>query len=219
MSFERERREVVLTCRLLADKGYLSGTGGNVAYRIDDEHFAITPSATDYYSMGPEDICVIRLDNLNQIAGEHRPSVEVRLHANVLRFRRDCNASVHTHQPIASAYTLLGRALEISDQYHAAILGPKVPLVRYAPSGTKWLAMKLGKALRTEINAYLLGNHGVVCCAPSIMVAIARLEALEAACAHYFRELINSRVSQGGDAYLTEVLKILTNVGEVEHAQ
>jgi L-fuculose-phosphate aldolase len=219
VTFDRERREVCLTCRLLADKGYLSGTGGNVAYRIDNEHFAITPSATDYYAMNPEDICVIRLDNLSQVAGDRKPSVELRLHANVLRVRRDCNASIHTHQPIASAFTLLGRVLEISDPHHAAILGSRAPLLRYAPSGTNWLAMRLRNALRPGISAYLMRNHGVVCCAPTLQDAVARLEALEEACADFFRDVINKRISQGGDPHLTEVLQMLANAGEAEYAQ
>lgn len=219
MTFDRVRREIVSTCRLLADKGYLAGTGGNVAYRIDDAHFAITPSATDYFAMRPEDICVLRLDNLARVAGDRRPSVEHRLHAHVLRVRRDCRASIHTHQPIASAYTLLGRALEIQDQRHRAILGTKGALVGYAPSGTSWLASRLAKAVRPDINAYLMRNHGVVCCGPTMVETIARVETLEAACTAFFRDAITRRTSHSREPYLSEVLNLLSNVGEVEFAQ
>jgi len=113
--------------------------------------------------MKPEDICVHRLDDLAQVAGDRRPSIEFRLHAQVLRIRRDCRASIHTHQPVASAYTLLGRALEIHHPYHQIILGQKAAFVGYAPSGTNWLASKLRKAFRPEINAYLMRNHGALC--------------------------------------------------------
>ena len=219
MTFDQARLKVVSICLLLADKGYLAGTGGNVACRIDDEHFAITPSATDYYAMGPEDICVLRLDNLTVIAGNRRPSVEHRLHAHVLRARRDCDASIHTHQPIASAYTLLGRDLEILDPCHRAILGPKVARVSYAPSGTNWLASRLGKALQPDINAYLMRNHGVVCCGPTLDETVTRVEALEAACITFFRNAINSRISQSSEPYLTEVLTLLDKLREMEFAQ
>ena len=219
MTFDQARLKVVSICLLLADKGYLAGTGGNVACRIDDEHFAITPSATDYYAMGPEDICVLRLDNLTVIAGNRRPSVEHRLHAHVLRARRDCDASIHTHQPIASAYTLLGRDLEILDPCHRAILGPKVARVSYAPSGTNWLASRLGKALLPDINAYLMRNHGVVCCGPTLDETVTRVEVLEAACITFFRNAINSRISQRSEPYLTEVLTLLDKLREMEFAQ
>jgi len=219
MTFEQARQEVVATCLLLADKGYLAGTGGNVACRIDDEHFAITPSATDYYAMLPENMCVLRLDNLRQVAGDRRPSVELRLHANILRARRDCDASIHTHQPIASAFTLLGRDLKVEDPHRRAVLGPKAALVGYAPSGTSWLASKLGKTLRPEYHAYLMRNHGVVCCGPTLGETVASVEALEAECTMFFRKAIGSRISRSREPYLSGVLRLLDGVADVEFAQ
>jgi L-fuculose-phosphate aldolase len=216
MKFEPARLEVIATCLDLADKGYLAGTGGNVAYRIDQDHFAVTPSATDYYAMEPEDICVLRLDDLARVTGDRRPSVEHRLHAYLLRARPDCRASIHTHQPMASAYTLLGRPLEICYPPQQAILGPKAAFVGYAPSGTRWLAWKLEKALRPEINAYLLGNHGVVCCGPTLGDTAARVEALELACAAFFRHAISHRAGWGREPSVFEVLSLLFDSGKTE---
>jgi L-fuculose-phosphate aldolase len=220
MNFDRVRSEVVSTCLSLADKGYLAGTGGNVACRIDDEHFAVTPSATDYYAMRPEDICVLRLDNLVQVAGNHRPSVEHRLHANVLRLRRDCDASIHTHQPIASAYTLLGRELEIQDPRHWAFLGSTAAFVSYAPSGTTWLASKLRKKIRPDINAYLLQNHGVVCCGPTLDETVKMGEVLETACIAFFHDAISTHISAGCEPASSKVLTLLlAATPEMEHVQ
>jgi len=219
MKFDQERCDVVATCLKLADMGYLAGTGGNVACRIDDEYFAITPSATDYYVMKPEDVCVLRLRDLVRVAGDRRPSVEHRLHAHILCVRRDCRASIHTHQPIASAYTLLGRALEIRHPHHRALLGPRAVLVGYAPSGTRWLASKLKKALRPEVNAYLMCNHGVLCCGPTLGETVAKVEALELACAAFFRDAIKNRTDSGGGPSWSEVLTLLANSGEMELAQ
>jgi len=219
MSFDDVRCEVVATCLELANKGYLAGTGGNIACRIDAGHFAVTPSAVDYYVMRPEDVCVLRLCDCVLVAGERRPSVEHRLHANILRARPDCRASIHTHQPIASAFTLLGRELEIRHPHHRLILGPKAALVGYAPSGTSWLARKLEKALRPEINAYFMRNHGVVCCGPTLAETVATVEALEAACATFFREVIESRTAAVRKPYESEVLTLLLNFLRVESSQ
>ena len=214
MSFESVRRELIATCLELADKGYLAGTGGNVACRIDDEHFAITPSASDYYALTPDDICVLRLSNLDQVAGTKRPSVEHKLHAHLLRARRDCNASIHTHQPIASAYTLLGRDLQIESPALQAMLGTKGVRVGYAPSGTGWLATKFRKSLRPDSNAYFLRNHGVVCCGPSLREVIARVQALENVCSNFFRNAIQQRQASGAEAWVADALALLvTNKG------
>ena len=209
MKFELVRREVIDTCLQLADKGYLAGTGGNVACRIDDEHFAITPSASDYYSMTTDDICVLRLNDLVQVAGDRRRSVEHKLHASLLRVRLDCRASIHTHQPIGSAYTLLARDLEIHQPALQAKLGRKAVCVGYAPSGTRWLASKLRKCLRPDVNAFLLRNHGVVCCGPSLVEAVARVEALERACSDFFRDAIEQRKVSAAEAWITEALGLL----------
>ena len=219
MNFDQVRSEVVSTCLSLADKGYLAGTGGNVACRVHDEYFAITPSATDYYAMRAEDICVLRLDNLARVAGNHQPSVEHRLHANVLSLRRDCDASIHTHQPIASAYTLLRRALEIRDPRHWAVLGQAAAFVSYAPSGTTWLASKLRKKIRPDINAYLMQNHGVVCCGPTLNETMKMVEALEMACISFFRDAIGARISAGCEPSLSEVLTLFASTQEMEPVQ
>ncbi|MGO8760081.1 MAG: class II aldolase/adducin family protein [Terracidiphilus sp.] len=199
MNFESARRDVLAACLELAERGYLPGTGGNVALRCDAEHFAVTPSGIGYNTMRPEDVCVLRLSDLKRVEGSLRPSIEHRLHAYVLRLRRDCGASVHTHQPIASACSLLGRAPTISDPAQKQILGSTVAVVGYAPSGTGWLAAKLRRALRPDINAYLMRNHGALCCAATLSEAVARTAALEAACAEFFSRVIGRRAAEEGD--------------------
>jgi L-fuculose-phosphate aldolase len=186
MRFQEARDEVVRTCIELADKGYLAGTGGNVALRADDDHFAVTPSATDYYAMSAADVCVVRLSDKEQVDGERQASVEAGLHAGVLLARPECWASIHTHQPIASAYTLLARPLEVQDGRHRMLLGRSVPCVGYAPSGTGLLAARVARAVKPETHAYLMRNHGVVCVGKNATEAMKRVTALESECAAFF---------------------------------
>ncbi|UZD97732.1 class II aldolase/adducin family protein [Pseudomonas corrugata] len=173
---------IVELSRHLSQRGFFAATGGNLALRIDSEHIAVTPSATDYFSMRPEDVCVLRLKDLKQISGERSPSVESGLHAKILRNRPDVNCSIHTHQPLASACTLLGKPLEVSFPQLWKSLGQRIPLVGYAPSGSGWLANKLERMIRRDCNAYLMRNHGVLCCGPDINTTLNRLEDLEALC-------------------------------------
>jgi L-fuculose-phosphate aldolase len=195
MKAEVIREQVVHLCLDLAERGFLAGTGGNVALRIDAEHFAVTPSATDYQAMRPSDVSVMRLSDLRQIQGDKPPSVESSLHARVLRTRRDCDASVHTHQPVASACALLGVPLVVDDASQRAVLGPRVEVVDYAPSGTGWLASKLAHALRPEVNAYLMRNHGVLCCGRDAAAATRAVAALEQLAAAHLRQRIAARAA------------------------
>jgi L-fuculose-phosphate aldolase len=201
------RQEVVELCRDLAIRGYFAATGGNLALHIEADLIAVTPSATDYFSMEPDDVAVVRLSDLRQIEGRKRPSVETGLHARLLAARPDCRCSIHTHQPVASACALLGLALEVDDPKRRQLLGPRIPMVGYAPSGTGWLAAKLGKAVRNDINAYLMRNHGAVCCGPDVGSTVACVTALEEFASDYLRERIRARAKT--DASLRPVLQRL----------
>ncbi len=175
-----QRQSVIDACLLLAEQGYLAGTGGNLALRLDNGHFAVTPSAADYYTLKAEDIAVLRLDTLAQIDGTMAPSVESGLHAALLRAKPGLHASVHTHQPLASAVALLNVALPLTEEADIVELGKSVEIVSYAPSGTGMLVKALRKRLRPDIHAYLLRNHGLICGGASLRQAtelVARIEA------------------------------------------
>ncbi|MCW0400081.1 5-deoxy-D-ribulose 1-phosphate aldolase [Xanthomonas sacchari] len=179
MFAHEQRARVVALCVELSRRGYLAGTGGNVALRLDAERFAVTPSAIDYLAMRAEDICVVRLADLRQLDGAATPSVETGLHAQVLCRRPDVACSIHTHQPVASACALLGAALPVEDPALQATIGARVPMVGYFPSGTGLLAWLLARQLRASSNAYLMRNHGVLCCGRSLEQAVAAVDALE----------------------------------------
>ena len=187
MMFQQARETVVKTCINLAERRYVAGTGGNMALRAGEGHMLVTPSGVDYYTMGPGDICVIRLSDHKQVEGEMEASVEAGMHARVLAVRPDCLASVHTHQPIASAYSLLAVSLIIENLALRRLLGTEVPCVAYAPSGTGLLARKVEKAFNPTTHACLMRNHGVTCVGTDIDEALSRVAALESACADFFR--------------------------------
>jgi L-fuculose-phosphate aldolase len=190
-TFLKERQAVVDACIQLADMGYLAGIGGNVALRLDGGRaFAVTPSAADYYSMGPTDICVLDLESLAVLAGDRQPSVESGMHAAILRFRPDLTASVHTHQPIASAVALLATDLPVQGEEARSALGSMVRLTSYGPSGTGFLVRALQKILRSDLNAYLLRNHGIVCGGSTMKQAIRNVELIEQEAARFVRETI-----------------------------
>ncbi len=207
--FQNERNTVVETCRVLADRGYLAGTGGNVAIRADTEHLVVTPSATDYYTMLPEDVCVVRLSDLTLIDGSHKPSVETGLHAKVLGRRGDCTVSIHTHQPIASAYTLLARPLHVQVARHSELLGATIPCAGYAPSGTGWLAARVARNVTPHVHAYLMRNHGAVCVGADVSVAVQRVTALEEACSCFFEQQVQSREQLLPQALVQTVRSVL----------
>ena len=184
------RREIVDACLWLAERGFLAATGGNVSLRIDADLFAVTPSAVDYYSMSPEDICIVRLNTLEVVAGDRKPSIEYGLHAALLRLRKDAVAVIHTHQPMASAVALLNLPLSITAAAAGQSLGGRIEIVPYAPSGTGMLVRALKRRLKPDVHAYLLRNHGLICCGSTLQEALARTEVVERVAAGFLHDAI-----------------------------
>lgn len=209
MSLEQRAREtLVRTAVAMADKGFLAGIGGNLALRIDAERFAVTPSASDYYAMAPTDICILRLDTLEQLSGNGKPSVESGLHARMLKARPDCHASLHTHQPIASAFTLLNRALPISGSEARKVIGREVPMCAYGPSGSGLLSWLVSRRVRPDVNAYLMRNHGAIGIATNFEQAGRVMELLEQEARDWFCRALQS---QSHNSLCREALRSLND--------
>jgi L-fuculose-phosphate aldolase len=185
--FESQRRHLIDCCLDLAGRGFLAGTGGNLAMRLDQDHFAVTPSAADYYTLKPQDIAVLQLRDLKQVSGDLPPSVESGLHATLLRAKPAMHGSVHTHQPLASAVGLIDMPLPLLDAADIAALGRHAAIVGYAPSGTGLLVRALRRRLEDGIHAYLLRNHGVICAAGSLTEAVRLVVRIERAAADHLR--------------------------------
>lgn len=189
-SFTPQRQQIVDVCRYMTDKGYFAATGGNIAVRLDDIRFAITPSATDYYTMKVEDIAILRLDTLEQLEGTRPASVERGIHAAILNQYPSRLASVHTHQPIASAVALMRRTLPWPPGTDLKRFGTMIELIPYRPSGTKMLAKVSAKALRLDVYAYLMASHGVICSGLTLPDAVDMIRRIEAAAAHFLKQRI-----------------------------
>jgi len=190
MIIEEARRQALEACLHLAGQGFLAGTGGNLAVRAEAGLFVVTPSGRDYYSLVPADLCVLRLDTLKQVEGPYPASVEAGLHARMLRRRPDVAASVHTHQPLASAAALVGEPIPVDLPEDRKHLGAHVALVPYGPSGTFLLSRAFGRRIRPDINAYLLRNHGLVCAGADLGAAMANAARVERICAAFLRAAI-----------------------------
>lgn len=181
---------MLAACVKLADLGFLAGVGGNLAVRINSELMAVTPSATDYYTMKPDDLCILQIKDLKMVEGTKQPTTESGIHASFFSLRPEIEVSLHTHQPLASAVSLLGLDMDIESQEGKKNIGNFVRIVSYAPSGTSFLVKAFRKRIIKETNAYLLRNHGLVCGALTLEQAITSVKLLEKEAAHFLKTRI-----------------------------
>lgn len=191
--YSEERELVVNTCHILLQRGYLKATEGNISVRVKGENaFAITPSNYDYAKMTAEDICVLGYER-NVLAGTMKPSIESGMHAEVYLTRPDVHAIIHTHQPYASALALIKMPIPALFDEQVLLLGKRVDIVPYAPSGTKFLSGKVGKQVKSGNNAFILQNHGVLVLAVSTERAIHNMALLEKCALTYLLALLTEK--------------------------
>jgi L-fuculose-phosphate aldolase len=160
--------------RRLADTGLVRARSGNISVRLGDG-LLITTAGARLGSLLPGD--VIAVERL----GERPPhaSSETATHAAVYAARPDVAAVVHTHSPYATAWSTLGRPLELTlEEAGYYRMGDVVPVAAHAPGGSAELASSAAQALGGAA-AVLLERHGALTVGPDLETALDIAESLE----------------------------------------
>ncbi|NQT64613.1 MAG: class II aldolase/adducin family protein, partial [FCB group bacterium] len=105
MLFEEIRNDIAILGKEIAASGFNLGTWGNISARIDEDHFAITPSGIAYETITAADIVVIDLAG-KIIDGSKKPSIELPLHSMIYKAKKNVNAIVHTHSVCCTAFAI-----------------------------------------------------------------------------------------------------------------
>lgn len=228
----QEAQQAVLDCcHVLIERGLLFGTGGNVSVRIPGgaartDTLAITPTSRDYRTLRRDDICVVDFDR-HPVAGGRAFSMETPAHIGVYQHRPDVNAVVHTHQPFASVFTLIGQSIPALFDEQVIHLGGRVQLVPYAISGSDEMTDLIVAALADRCNAYLLKNHGALITGTSLDKAVLNAEVLEKVARVYYYALSTGQpvtaLPATSEAVFTRVLhaaqdKVMATVDETGSA-
>jgi len=172
-----ERSAVVEFGKKLITNHLTTGTGGNLSfYNRSEGLIAIKPSAVDYFKMRPEDVPLVTPEG-EVVEGDMVPSIEIRFHLDLLNFREDVNAVVHTHQVNATTIACMNWELP-AVHYLVGFSGDKVPLAAYAPIGTQALSDNILSAIG-NYNACLMANHGLVTLGKDLKSAFSVAEELE----------------------------------------
>jgi L-fuculose-phosphate aldolase len=170
--------DIVRVCHRLYDRGLIAGPDGNVSVRLDDGSILATPSGMSKVDVAPDDLVVVRLDG-SVIAGERRPSSELRMHLRIYACRADVHAVVHAHPPTATGFAVAGESFMAPVLPEVILQMQSVPLVPYATPGSDALADAIEPYVRKGHDALLLANHGATTMGASLLAAHQRMESLE----------------------------------------
>ncbi|NMW84819.1 class II aldolase/adducin family protein [Peptoniphilus sp. AGMB00490] len=182
------RKLLVKYGKKLLDKNLVAGTSGNLSLRgEDDDIFYITPSGMDYLEISEEDIVKINFDG-KTIEGNKKPSSEWQMHSEIYKNYPNYNAIVHTHSPIATAFSVCNKKIPMILIEMEAFLGGEIEVAPFQEAGSLELAKSILPYLKKS-NSCLMANHGVVCCGIDLNRAFLSAEYLEDAAKIYYYSL------------------------------
>ncbi len=192
------RQSIIDACRSMNATGLNQGTSGNISVRHGDT-MLITPSATPYDRMRPEDIAAMPVArDYGSWSGPLKPSVEWRFHLDILRARPEVGAVVHAHSPYATALAMTRRSIPPAHYMIAAFGGSDIRCADYALYGTEALSAAALAALEGRLGC-LLANHGMIAVGPSLERAMWLAVELETLARQY-----HATLTIGGPVLLTD---------------
>src|ERR671912_1820171 len=181
---EELKKKVALGNRIMFHQG-LADYHGHVSARIlGSRKFFIKPVLAPLGEISSRDIILVDIDQYMEVCEENytkagnkrgitklkKPPRETMIHASIYAARSDVNSVVHTHQSLATAFSVAGTPiLPIYNQ--AAVFAPETPIF---PSPRLIYTIQDGKEVCQTLGdrmAMLLKGHGVIVCGDSLEYA------------------------------------------------
>lgn len=191
MLYEKERQELIDTARKMEAYNLVKMSGGNVSLRMPDGLILVTPSAMGYDTMVPEDVCVVDADG-NKVEGIRRPSSDLKAIVYILKHMPEMNAVIHTHQPKATALSLIADSLPVISTTMVDEVKAEVQVAPFTISSDEGMGIQTvehaGKAL-----CVILKNHGIMAYGKSLEQALSAAIYLEETCEVYMTALSTGR--------------------------
>jgi L-fuculose-phosphate aldolase len=162
--------------RTVANRGWAPGSSGNTSVRISGSGLVLIKATGKSMNwIEPESILKVDLAG-NILAGEGRPSKEIRFHLGIYSRREDIGGVIHAHPPFATSWAIAGLQFPLLTAPGKTVL-KKVPMVDFAPSGSIELATMVTKTFEDRsVSAVLLKGHGVVAAGKTIYDAFNIME-------------------------------------------
>ena len=154
--------EFISACRKLAEDFYVTSSGGNLAWKLEDNLMLISPTKMNKGDISPEEIVFIDMEGA-VVEGKNRPTGETPMYLKFFKERSDIISVIHSHPPNVCALAIskeknwLMRPLFPETVIE---IGP-VPIVPYAEPLTETLANNFVPFLR-KYDSFIMENHGLL---------------------------------------------------------
>lgn len=170
------RAEMCEVGRRLWQRNLVGATEGNISARLSPQRILCTPSGASKGHMQPKDLVVI--DNQGNPIGEGKPSSEIKLHLRILQKRPDCQAVIHAHPPVATAFSVAGEDIPDDVLPESMYVLGSVATVRFSMPGTDEVPDNM-EPLLEDHKTFILSHHGAATMGKDLWDAYNRMETLE----------------------------------------
>jgi len=175
MSYIKEKAEIIFWGKELHNKGLLSGSSGNISWRVQQNHILMTAHGSYLGYLKPEDIVLVNLEG-HLIEGQKPPTSEASLHLAIYHHFSDKNITIHAHSPYTVYFFHCFDSL-IHVSFEERFYLGKVPVVpQYTPTVIE--IEPVIEALKFN-HIVVLKNHGVVAIGNDFRKVFALIELLE----------------------------------------
>lgn len=180
MTEDMLREEMVILGASLFNRGFASGSGGNMSVRMPDGCILATPTNSSLGRLVPERLSKLKPDG-TLVSGD-LPSKESFFHLALYTAKPECGAVVHLHSSHAVALSCLSD-LDQNDvirpftPYYVMKVSP-LPLLPYFKPGSPEIAAILTEKA-SHAHCFLLANHGPVVTGKNLEEAVNIAEELE----------------------------------------
>ncbi|HCM1919014.1 TPA: aldolase [Salmonella enterica subsp. salamae serovar 28:r:e,n,z15] len=174
------REEMTRIARSFFQRGYATGSAGNLSLLLPDGNLLATPTGSSLGNLDPQRLSKVTPGG-EWLSGD-KPSKEVLFHLALYHNNPGCKAVVHLHSTWSTALSCLqgldsNNVIRPFTPYVVMRMG-NIPLVPYYRPGDKRIAEALAE-LAASHQAFLLANHGPVICGESLQEAANNMEELE----------------------------------------
>lgn len=215
--FNEMKKEIIEAGILMDRYELISLTCGNLSVRMPTGEILVTPSGMMYEKMVEDDMIVMDIDG-NVLEGKRKPSSDTPAILHILRRRPDINAVIHTHQPYATAISLIPDMTEfrvcITALANAA--GGNVPITPYSAAGSVDMGIDTVKYVG-EGHAVILSQHGVMTVGKDLNQALYAAVYLEEAAKCYLAACAASpkgEIKRMSDAQIQQMVDVFRYYGQ-----
>jgi Ribulose-5-phosphate 4-epimerase and related epimerases and aldolases len=158
--FLEEKKKIIKTGMQLDRYNLIALSGGNISSRMPTGEILVSPSGMIYEEMVPDDVLVMDIDG-NIIEGTRKSSSDTDAILYIFANRPDVNGIIHTHQPYATAISLIQDELEVNLTTLGNACGGPVKVSPFSSAGSVEMGIDTVKYIGESL-AIILAQHGVI---------------------------------------------------------